>query len=200
MHLYSSNIGMSSHTCRIVMFEKEVECFIHYLNTNTDPGDLGEHNPYNEAPTLVDRDLVIYDGPLICEYLDERLPHPPLMPVDPVSRARARLMMFRVRRDWINRISVTPDGTFELTDAVRNIIGDGLTGLSPIFREQQYCMGDDYTMVDCVIAPLLWRLPTLGIKLPPTAAPIVDYAKRLFDRTQFQISMSDQERELKSLV
>lgn len=198
MMLYSASLGVQSHSVRIVLFEKEVECRVEYVDSEGAPGDLVELNPYNETPTLVDRDLVLYGSQIINEYLDERLPHPPLMPVDPVNRGRARLMMLRVQRDWLDLVK-----DFDSVELVRDnddaqqMIRDGLIAVSPIFNEQAYMLGEEFSLVDCLMAPLLWRLPVYGVKLPRQAKPILEYGERLFERASFLSSLSEAEHEIR---
>lgn len=197
MALYSGTDCVYSHGCRFVIHEKDIECEVIF----TDPADtcqeLAELNPYYETPTLLDRDLVLYDSFIINEYLDERLPHPPLMPVDPVSRAKQRLMIMRLDRDWYGPLkTLQADPTHEES---RKVIRDGLIAISPLFQEQNYVMGDEFSLVDVFLAPLLWRLPLFGIELPKQAKVIEQYAERLFEREAFQESLSDVERDMRGL-
>jgi len=193
MALYSGAECVFSHGCRIVVFEKEVECQIFYLDDDEVSEGLAELNPYNETPTLLDRDLVLYGAQIINEYLDERLPHPPLMPVDPVNRGRARLMIMRFYREWLGPIH---ENRLE-EPGVRQAIRDGLIALSPVLTEQPYMLGDEYSLVDSFLSPLLWRLETLKITLPRQARPIKEYAERLFARPAFISSLSEIEREMR---
>ena len=197
MALYSATDCLYSHACRIVVYEKEVECQIIYTDDDDDCEELAEANPYNETPTLIDRDLVVYDPFLINEYLDERLPHPPLMPVDPVSRARLRIMIMRLNRDWYKAIKLFDHET--KGDMAKKIVRDGLISISPILTEQNYLMGDEFSLVDVFLAPLLWRLPLYGIKLPKQAEVVNEYASRLFSRDAFKSALSENEREMKYL-
>ncbi len=197
MALYSGTDCLYSHGCRIVLHAKEIECQVIYTDPLDTCEELAEMNPYNETPTLLDRDLVLYDSFIINEYLDERLPHPPLMPVDPVSRARQRLMIKRIDRDWFSKLKDIEDP--DKKDAIRKDIYDGLISISPIFTEQQYLMGEDFSLVDVFIAPMLWRLPYYDIKLPKQAKVIEEYAQRLFDREAFQNSLSEIERDMRLL-
>ena len=193
MALYSGAECVFSHGCRIVLFEKEVECQIIYMNDDDASEGLAELNPYNETPTLLDRDLVLYGAQIINEYLDERLPHPPLMPVDPVNRGRARLMMMRFYREWLNPLHE------ERLDepGMKHSIRDGLIAMSPVLSEQPYMLGDEYSLVDSFLSPLLWRLSALKINLPRQAKPVLEYADRLFERPAFVSSLSEVERELR---
>jgi RNA polymerase-associated protein len=193
MALYSGAECVFSHGCRIVVFEKEVECQIIYLDEDEACDGLAELNPYNETPTLLDRDLVLYGAQIINEYLDERLPHPPLMPVDPVNRGRARLMMMRFYREWLNPLH---ENRLE-EPGVRQAIRDGLISMSPVLTEQPYMLGDEYSLVDSFLSPLLWRLGVLKISLPRQAKPIIAYAERLFERPAFVSSLSEIEREMR---
>lgn len=198
MTLYAGSNDPYSHRTRIVLFEKEVECQIVEVDINKKPRELGEYNPYNQVPTMIDRDLVLYESLIINEYLDERLPHPPLMPVDPVSRARARLMMHRFDRDWYSQIPLIEGEDKRLGTKARNTIRDGLTVISPIFKEQPFVMGEEFSLVDCALAPILWRLDAWKISLPRQAKPIQEYAERVFARGSFKQSLTDAEKELRS--
>ena len=197
MALYSGTNCTNSHSVRLVLQEKEVECQIVMVDNDEDARDLAELNPYAETPTLLDRELVLYDQYIINEYLDERLPHPPMMPVDPVNRARARLMIMRLRRDWTQALTQIQEGTSMQARKARGSISDGLIAMSPIFQEQDYLLGEEYSLVDCYLAPLLWRLPVYNIKLPTPAKSVLDYANRLFDRPAFQGSLTEEERDLR---
>jgi RNA polymerase-associated protein len=196
MTLFSGILDPWSHRTRIVLYEKDIECQVIEVDPAKKPRELADLNPYNQVPTMVDRDLVLYDSNIINEYLDERLPHPPLMPVDPVSRAKARLMLMRFERDWY---SVIPDleGDKKSATRARNILRDGLTVISPVFKEQPFILGPELTLVDCSLAPILWRLDHYEIELPRQAKPILDYAARLFARKSFRLSLTEQERALR---
>lgn len=197
MTLYAGTTDPYSHRTRIVLYEKDVECQVVDVEPGKKPRELAELNPYNQVPTMVDRDLVLYESNIINEYLDERLPHPPLMPVDPVSRARARLMLVRFDRDWYNLMPEITDGDKKAAQRARTVIRDGLSVISPVFKDQQFVMGEEFTLVDCALAPLLWRLDLLGIQLPRQAKPIMDYAERLFARKAFKLSLSEPEKEMR---
>ena len=197
MTIYSGYDCPYSHSSRIVLFEKDVDCKIEYVDPSEVSDVLADLNPYNETPTLIDRDLVLYSSTLINEYLDERLPHPPLMPVDPVSRARARLMIRRIYRDWTRLLPECVDSDSKTAAEARKVIRDGLTALSPVFSAQPYLLGEEFSLVDCYMAALLWRLPSCGIELPAQAKPVSEYAHRLFSRRAFQQSLSEIERVLR---
>ena len=197
MTLLSGPLCVLSHCCRIVLLEKDVECSVDYVSINDDPSVVGEHNPYGETPTLLDRDLALYDTVVILEYLDERFPHPPLMPVDPITRAKTRLMISRLTRDWLSPIcALGEELPLKPTAKLKKSIHDGLVALSPLFREQPFFLGLEYTLVDAYMAPLIWRLPVLGIELPKQASSVVEYGERLFKRPAFRESLSEQEVEL----
>ena len=193
MTLYSGTECAFSHGCRIVLFEKEVECQIMYLNNDEASEGLAELNPYDETPTLLDRDLVLYGAQIINEYLDERLPHPPLMPVDPVNRGRARLMMMRIQREWLDPLHDNRQDEPGMKQSIR----DGLIAMSPMLSEQPYMLGDEYSLVDSFLSPLLWRLGVLKINLPRQAKPVLDYAERLFERPAFGSSLSEIELDMR---
>lgn len=196
MTLYSGTIDCYSHRTRIVLFEKDVECKIIFVEPENKPVELADINPYNQVPTIVDRDLVLYQSAIINEYLDERLPHPPLMPVDPVNRARARLMLFRFENDWYRLLPEIASGDKKTANKARNVIRDGLTVISPIFKEQSFILGEEFSLVDCALAPILWRLDRFKISLPRQAKPLMEYAQRVFERKSFQASLTEAEREM----
>lgn len=198
MTLYAGTSDPFSHRTRIVLFEKDVECQIVDVDVTKKPRELSDLNPYNQVPTMVDRDLVLYESNIINEYLDERLPHPPLMPVDPVSRARARLMLLRFDRDWYSLLPDVTSGDRKTATRARNIIRDGLAVISPNFKDQQFILGEEYSLVDCALAPLLWRLDHYDIELPRQARPILDYAERLFARKAFKLSLTELEKEMRT--
>ncbi len=195
MTLYSGTDCVLSHACRIVLQEKDIECELVFTDPDDTCQELADFNPYNETPTLVDRDLVLYDPFIINEYLDERLPHPPLMPVDPVSRAKQRLMIMRLRRDWIEPFKALQID--KKNKEAAKVIRDGFIAISPLFEEQDYAMGEEFSLVDVIFAPMLWRLPVLNIMLPKQAEKVDEYAERLFARQSFQDSLSDTERDLR---
>lgn len=198
MTLYAGTADPYSHRTRIVLFEKDVECQIIEVDVSKKPRELADLNPYNQVPTLVDRDLVLYESNIINEYLDERLPHPPLMPVDPVSRARARLMLLRFDRDWYSLIPEITGGDKRAAQRARTVIRDGLSVISPIFKDQPFVLGEECSLVDCALAPLLWRLDVYGIELPRQAKPVLDYAERLFARKAFRLSLTEAEKEMRA--
>ncbi len=197
MTFYSDGTDHYSHRVRIVLAEKGVAVDIINVDPNNKPEDLASLNPYNSLPTLVDRDLVLYEANVMMEYLDERFPHPPLLPVYPVTRAQSRLWMHRIEKDWGGLIQtiLTTDG--KKADAARKELTESLISTSPIFAELPYFMSEDYSIVDCCLAPILWRLPVLGIELPEKQCkPLLQYMERLFEREAFQASLSDAEREM----
>lgn len=197
MTLFAGTVDAVSHRTRIVLFEKDVECQIVEVEPGKKPRELAEINPYNEVPTMIDRDLVLYDSHVINEYLDERLPHPPLMPVDPVSRAKARLMLKRFDRDWYSQLHYLEHNDKKHAQRVRQQMRDELTVISPVFKDSQFALGAEFSLVDCSLAPLLWRLPVYDIELPRQAKPILDYAERVFARKSFRLSLTEAERDMR---
>ncbi|MDF2866762.1 MAG: sspA [Gammaproteobacteria bacterium] len=196
MTLYSTGVCPYSHQVRIVMIEKGLTPEIIEVNLQDKPEDLLTLNPYGQVPTLVDRDLIVYESRIIMEYLDERFPHPPLLPVYPVARARARLMMLRIERDWYSLMGKIMKNAPELEQA-RNELMDGLVSVAPVFAEMPYFMSEEFSLIDCCLAPMLWRLPKLGIELPAQAKAIEDYMKRIFKRKTFKASLTETEREMR---
>ena len=194
MTLYSSDTDPYCHMVRIVLAEKGINYEVHDVDLDDTPEDLKDLNPYNEVPTLVDRDLVLYGHQVIMEYLDERFPHPPLMPVDPVSRARNRLMLRRIERDWYtlsNKIAAGED-----VDNTRKELADSLLTVAPVFEQKKFFMSDDFTVMDCAIAPLLWRLQHYGVELPSAASALITYAANVFSREAFKESLTEAEEEM----
>ena len=202
MLFYSDGYSQFSHRVRIVLAEKGVTVEIVDVDIYDKPEDLAALNPYNSLPTLVDRDLVLYEPNIMMEYLDERFPHPPLFPVYPVARAQSRLWMYRIDRDWSHLVEKlqAEDGTPAELDKARKELRESIISVSPIFAEKPYFMSDEFTIVDCCVLPILWRLPEIGIRLPETKAtkPLLDYRQRLFARESVQASLSEQEREMRT--
>jgi RNA polymerase-associated protein len=197
MTLFSSPIDPYCHRTRFVLAEKGITYEIANVETDNLPEDLVDLNPYNSVPTLVDRELVLYDARVIVEYLDERFPHPPLMPVDPVSRAKARLALYRIDVDWYSQVDELESGDEKRAAKARKILRDSLTAGAEVFAAMPYFLSDELSLVDCAILPLLWRLPHYGVELPTQAKAVEDYARRLFKRDSFQASLSEAEREMR---
>jgi RNA polymerase-associated protein len=154
-------------------------------------------NPYNQVPVLVERDLILHESNIINEYIDERFPHPQLMPADPVMRARARLFLYRFEQELFAHIGDIVKGNQKAADKARTIIRDNLTQLAPIFAKQKYMLGDEFSMLDVAIAPLLWRLDFYGIELPKQAAPLLKYAERIFSRPAYIEAMTPSEKAMR---
>lgn len=197
MTLYSGALDIYSHQVRIVLAEKGVNVDVLNVDENHPCEDLLQLNPYNTLPTLVDRDLVLYNARVIMEYLDERFPHPPLLPVYPVARAKSRLMAYRVKMDWYSLVDKIQSNDPVVADAAREELRSGLIALQPVFAETPYFLSQDFTLVDCIIAPLLWRLPLYGIDIPANVKAIHQYQDRVFSRDAFQASLSEAEREIR---
>ena len=199
MTLFSKADCPDCHRVRMVLAEKGVSCEIVYPDPARIQEDLLDLNPYGSVPTLVDRDLVLYDGRIILEYLDERFPHPPLMPVDPASRARFRIAMLRMERDWYALIAAIDAPGEKTRPALLKQLLASLLQTQPLFANPPYFLGQDFSLVDVTMAPLLWRLPHCGIELTPQAAALRDYAERLFQRPAFARSLSPQESAMRPL-
>ncbi|GAA0656274.1 MULTISPECIES: stringent starvation protein SspA [Rheinheimera] len=197
MTLFSTANDMYCHQVRMVLAEKGVTVDIIQVSTESLPEDVYEVNPYGSLPTLMDRDLALFKADIINEYLDERFPHPPLMPVYPVARANARLMMHRIEKDWYGLAEkILQDGP----DAAiaRRDLREGLLAMAPLFQEHPYFMSDEYSLIDCYLAALLWRLPMFGIELTGTGSKLLQtYMTRIFERDGFQQSLTEAEREIR---
>lgn len=200
MTLYSGATDIYSHRVRVGFAEKGVPADFISVDSNEKLEDLCELNPYGSTPTLVDRELVLFDANIIMEYLDERFPHPPLMPVYPVARAKTRLMIYRIDREWGDLIRKIEKGKPDVAQAAAKELRNYLIKLAPIFNNSPYFINDEFSLLDCCIAPILWRLPAWGITLPPEAKAITKYAERIFARESFQASLTEAEQDLRKLV
>lgn len=201
MTLFSDGSDHYSHRVRIVLSEKGVSSEIIDVDPKNKPQELADLNPYNSLPTLVDRDLALYESKVIMEYLDERFPHPPLLPVYPVARAQSRLWMYRLERDWAPLVdTILTSKSKETVLKARKALRDSLLAISPIFAEMPFFMSEEFTIVDCCLAPILWRLPMLEIDLGKgrQAQPLLAYQKRLFEREGFRKSLTEIERDMEA--
>ncbi|MFN0316817.1 MAG: glutathione S-transferase N-terminal domain-containing protein [Burkholderiales bacterium] len=197
MTLYSGTTCPFSQRCRIVLFEKGMDFQIIDVDLYNKPEDLSVMNPYNQVPVLVERDLILYESNIINEYIDDRFPHPQLMPADPVMRARARLFLFRFEKELFSNIEILEKGPTKAADKARIVIRDSLAQIAPVFLKQKYMLGDEFSMLDVAIAPLLWRLEYYGIQLPKQAAPLQKYAERIFSRPAFIEALTPSEKVMR---
>jgi len=198
MKLYSGSQCLFSHACRFVLREKDIECDVVFTADKQAEDTVAELNPYGETPTLADRDLVLYDGIVVNEYLDERFPHPPLMPSDPTTRAQARVMMSRLRRDWLDDVQHCMASGTKLEKNLTRSLSDGLVAMSNHFSENKYVLGEEFSLVDAYLVVLLWRLPRLQVNLPRQGVDILDYGNRMFAKQSFQESLSVAEQEMRA--
>ena len=197
MVLYSGTTCPFSHRCRFVLFEKGMDFEIRDVDLYNKPEDINVMNPYGQVPILVERDLILYESNIINEYIDERFPHPQLMPADPVMRARARLMLFNMEVELFSQIESLESGKEKQVERSRQHVADRLIELAPVFTKTKYMLGDDFTMLDVAIAPLLWRLDHYGIRLGKTAAPLMKYAERIFSRPAFIEALTPSEKVMR---
>lgn len=197
MALYSSDRSIDCHRVRFVLAEKGINVdIIDVSNDESASADLAELNPYNETPTLVDRDLLLHNAGVINEYLDERYPHPPLMPVDPVSRARLRLVHHRVLRDWFPLAQMIETATGTKADKARQQLKESIIAANDLFKHSDFMLNDELSLVDCTLAPLFWRLPVYGITLGQPGSAVQAYIQRLISRSSFKASLTRAEREM----
>ena len=200
MTFFSDSTSHYSHRVRIVLAEKGVTVDLIESDGSHPPAELADLNPYNSLPTLVDRELVLYESKVMMEYLDERFPHPPLLPVYPVARAASRLYMYRIERDWCSLVdSILTTRSDNVVKKSTKELRESIMGVAPIFSEKPFFMSEEFTLVDCCIAPILWRLPSLGIDIRSSKQSklLLAYMDRLFNRESFQESLSEQEREMR---
>jgi RNA polymerase-associated protein len=193
--LYSAPDCVHCHRVRMTLAAKGVTYDHVIVDLDNPPEDLLDLNPYNSVPTLVDRDLVLYDTSVICEYLDERYPHPPLMPVDPLSRARLRLAIVRIENDWLTQVDEIEKGG-KAADAARKTLRDDLVKNASAFKASKFFLSPEISLADCALAPLVWRLGALGIQLPRDSQSILDYGERIFRSQGFARSLTGDEKSL----
>ncbi|PQA41607.1 glutathione S-transferase N-terminal domain-containing protein [Amnimonas aquatica] len=200
MTFYSDGADHYSHRVRIVLAEKGVSVDVVNVHAGNRPDDLADLNPYNQLPVLVDRELALYETRIMMEYLDERFPHPPLLPVYPVARAQARLLAYRIERDWCGHVDLLLSGKgreLAVTKA-RKELRDSLVTVAPVFNEKTFFMSDEFSLLDCMLAPILWRLPVLDIELPERSCRgLLRYMDRVFHRDGFIAALSDAERDMR---
>ncbi|HGO6887176.1 TPA: glutathione S-transferase N-terminal domain-containing protein [Neisseria meningitidis] len=199
MTLYSGITCPFSHRCRFVLYEKGMDFEIKDVDIYNKPEDLAVMNPYNQVPVLVERDLVLHESNIINEYIDERFPHPQLMPGDPVMRGQGRLVLYRMEKELFNHAQVleNPAATNKEQAKAREAIGNGLTMLAPSFSKSKYILGEDFSMIDVALAPLLWRLDHYDVKLGKSAAPLLKYAERIFQREAFIEALTPAEKAMR---
>ncbi|ELL12899.1 TPA: glutathione S-transferase N-terminal domain-containing protein [Neisseria meningitidis] len=199
MTLYSGITCPFSHRCRFVLYEKGMDFEIKDVDIYNKPEDLAVMNPYNQVPVLVERDLVLHESNIINEYIDERFPHPQLMPGDPVMRGRGRLVLYRMEKELFNHVQVleNPAATNKEQAKAREAIGNGLTMLAPSFSKSKYILGEDFSMIDVALAPLLWRLDHYDVKLGKSAAQLLKYAERIFQREAFIEALTPAEKAMR---
>ena len=197
MTLYSGTTCPFSQRCRNVLYEKGMDFQIVDVDLHNKPEDLAVMNPYNQVPVLVERDLMLYESNIINEYIDDRFPHPQLMPADPVMCARARLFLFRFEHELFTHVETLEKGNQRFVDKARVSIRDNLAQIAPVFTKQKYMLGDEFSMLDVAIAPLLWRLDHYDIQLPKQAAPLMKYAERLFSRPAYIDALTASEKVMR---
>ncbi len=197
MNLYTTATSILCHRTRIVLNEKDIVHELILVDPKKMPEDLIDLNPYGSLPTLVDRDLVLYNSRVIMEYLEERFPHPPLMPVGPVQRAQTRLALFQVESDWYPLIEIIETKGEKAVAKAKKDLAESIASVAEIFNAMPYFLSEDFSLVDASVAPILWRLRHYGIEMPKEANSINVYADRLFERDGFKLSLTESEREMR---
>ena len=196
MTLFSLPTCAMSHCARFVLHEKGVTADIEFYDQSDPPEDLLELNPNAISPTLIERGLVLYDARIIMEYLDERFPHPPLHEMDPVSRANARMLIKRIDQDWYRLLDEILNSGEKKSARAKKMLKENLISAIPAFEARPFFMSEDFSLIDCALAPLLWRLPSLGIDLASLGEALNTYAQRIFERDAFIASLSEAEEEM----
>ncbi len=199
LSLFSARDCVVCHRVRMVLAAKGVTYEIIPVDTANPPEDLVDLNPYHSVPTLVERDLVLYSAGVISEYLDERYPHPPLMPVDPLSRARIRLAMQRIEYDWVPQVQAMQGGTKSQAETGRKRMKELLMQSLPLFKASKFFLNPEMSLADCALTPIIWRLPSLGIELNKDLKVIDDYGMRIFRNPGFMRSLTSEEKVLREL-
>ena len=198
MTLFSAPHDPWSHRVRIVLAEKGIAADVVNVEPGRFPEDLLDLNPYHSVPTLVDRDLVLYDARVITEYLDERYPHPPLMPVDPVDRATLRLATYRIERDWYaTACAIDADPQGGDAPPLRRQLRETVLASAELFKVRPYFLSAEFSLLDACVAPILWRLPHFGIDLPKEAQSIMRYAANIVPRPGFRASLTGAEQQMR---
>lgn len=200
MVLYSGTTCPFSQRCRFVLFEKGMDFEVRDIDLYNKPEDISVMNPYGQVPILVERELILYESNIINEYIDERFPHPQLMPADPTMRARTRLFLFNFERELFSQVAILENRNetdTKVQDKARQKIRDGLAQLAPILTKNKYLLGEEFSMLDVALAPLLWRLDHYGIELPKSAAPIQKYGERVFSRPAFIEALTPSEKVMR---
>ena len=197
MTLFADPKDLQGHSVRLVLMEKDINVEINYVNDENKPEDLNTLNPYGKILTLIDRDLVLYDSQIMMEYLDERYPHPPLMPVDPVARAANRQLRYRISQDLFSLAFDIENGDDLLVEKSKKLLKDNLLILSPIFDQFKYFMSDEFSLVDLCMSTILWRLEHWDIRLGMSGKQLTKYGEQIFEMEAFQSSLSDFERALR---
>ncbi len=187
--------GLCSHRVRLVLSEKDIAVNVVVVAEGEDNQELIQLNPAGKCPTMVDRELALYDARVIIDYLDERYPHPAFMPVDPVSRARTRLALHRIESDWLSLLPGAPGNSLSDTDA-RSALLNALTLSNDVFAAMPFFLSEEYSILDAALAPMLWRLGAYGINLPGSASAVREYAKRMTSRSGFVASLDKMESEM----
>ena len=196
--LYTTADDIQCHRARLVLAAKGVSYERVLVDPAKPPEDLVDLNPYASTPTLIDRDLTLFDTSVVCEYLDERYPHPPLMPIDPQSRARLRVAAVRIEKDWLTEVDTIRAGG-RAADAARKRLREQMLSAVPLFKASKFFLNPEMSLADCLVAPVIWRLPWLGVELGREGKPVVDYGERLFHSQGFARSMTDQEKAMRPL-
>ena len=197
MTLFADPKDLQGHSVRLVLMEKDINVEINYVTDENKPEDLNTLNPYGKLLTLIDRDLVLYDSQIMMEYLDERYPHPPLMPVDPVARAANRQLRYRISQDLYSLAFDIENGDQLLSEKSKKLLKDNLLILAPIFDQFKYFMSDEFSLVDLCMSTILWRLEHWNIRLGLSEKHLTKYAEQIFEMESFQSSLSDYEREMR---
>ncbi len=198
--LFSAKDCVLCHRVRLVMAAKGVSYDLVIVDPANPPEDLIDLNPYHSVPTLVERELVLYSASVVTEYLDERYPHPPLMPIDPLSRARLRLAMLRLEHEWVPHVQAAQHGSKAQMEAARKHLRELVLASLPLFKASKFFLNPEMSLADCAMAPIIWRLPSLGVQLPAEAKPVEDYGMRIFRNPGFVRSMTPEEKAMRDLV
>jgi stringent starvation protein A len=196
MLLFSGPVDAASHALRFALAEKGLLPAIIDVEPPDVPEDLLDINPFGSVPTLVDRELVLYEPVVALEYLDERHPHPPLGPQEPAGRAQLRQAALRLGRDWYTPLAVL-EGRADRREreAARTRLREGVIAGAELFRPSGYFLTESFTLLDCLVVPVLWRLGRHGIELPSDLPGVRRYLAKVAARPAFLRSLTAREKE-----
>lgn len=198
MTLYTNGLNDPySHVVKIVLAEKCLDFEEQLIQDNIKT--LKKLNPYCYTPTFIDRDLVLYKAEIITEYIDERFPHPPLMPVNPILKGKTRLLIYRINKDWFKTLNYILNLKYDLSDNLetykKNLLSQ-IEGAKLLFKEMPYFLSENFSLIDCWISTLLWYLQEIDKDFIEKEKLIYDYSRKIFARNSFQKVLNKKPKQI----